>query len=325
MSTEERDTLLVALFFERAGNVISGEEMSRRLGISRVALHKRIEYLRAQGLPILSLPRRGYTIKEIPDLLIPPVYLALSKIGRLGRPYHYFEWVDSTNRVAMELARSGAPHGTLVVAETQTRGRGRLGRTWFSPKGQNLYFTLILRPDIPVLEVPQLTFLVSVAITEVVRERLHLDALIKWPNDVYIKKKKVAGILMEMESRDKRLLFLLVGVGLNVNTPLGGFPPEISNRATSLMAEGGKRYLRPQLLAWLMEAIEKWYDRFMGGCREEVLRYWREHNFTLGSPVQFEGGRKGWAIGVTPQGALLIRAVGGSIISKEAGDVEVVK
>ncbi len=321
----DKDPLLMSILIGRKGEAVSGEEMAQTLGISRVALHKRMEHLKAWGIPIRSIPRKGYILEGVPDLLIPPVYLALLKSHHIGKPYHYLEKVDSTNRVAKELSHQGAPHGSLVVAEAQTRGRGRLGRSWFSPKGENIYFSLILKPEISIMEVPQLTFLVSVALTQVIREKLQLDALIKWPNDVYIKGRKVAGILMEMETREKRPLFLVVGVGLNVNTPNNGFPLEISTRATSLMVEGKRRYLRPQLLTWIMEALETWYERFQISQREDILRYWREYNFTLGKPVKLQGGREGWAIGVTPQGALLVRRLGGSIISLGAGDVEVVE
>ena len=322
---KDKDSLLISLLIGKRGEVVSGEEMARALGISRVALHKRVERLKAWGIPIRSIPRKGYVLEEIPDLLVPPVFLALLRSRQMGRPYHYLEVVDSTNRMAKDLAHQGAPHGTLVVAESQTRGRGRLGRSWFSPKGENIYLSLILRPSISVMEVTQLTFLVSVALTQVIREKLQLDALIKWPNDVYIRRRKVAGVLMEMELRDRRPLFLVAGVGLNVNTPADGFPPGISTRATSLMIEGKQKYLRPQLLAWIMEALEVWYERFQTGQREDILRYWREHNFTLGRPVKLQGGKEGWAIGVTPQGALLVRRPGGSILSLGAGDVEVLE
>lgn len=325
MMGADKDSLLMSILIGNRGTVVSGEEMAKALGISRVALHKRVGYLKAWGIPIRSIPRKGYVLEEIPDLLIPPIYLALLESRQMGRPYHYLEKVDSTNRMAKDLSHQGAPHGTLVVAESQTRGRGRLGRSWFSPKGENIYLSLILRPNISLMEIPQLTFLVSVALTQVIREKLQLDALIKWPNDVYIKGRKVAGILMEMETRERQPLFLVAGVGLNVNTPAGGFPPEISTRATSLMVEGKRRYLRPQLLAWIMEALEVWYEKFEADQREDILRYWREHNFTLGKPVRLQGGKEGWAIGVTPQGALLVRRPGGSILSLGAGDVEVVE
>jgi BirA family biotin operon repressor/biotin-[acetyl-CoA-carboxylase] ligase len=321
----DKDSLLISILVGKGGDVVSGEEMAQALGMSRVALHKRVEHLKAWGIPIRSIPRKGYVLEETPDLLIPPIYLALLKSRQMGRPYHYLEKAESTNRIAKDLAHQGAPHGMLVVAEGQTRGRGRLGRSWFSPKGENIYLSLILRPNISVMEVPQLTFLVSVALTQVIREKLQLDALIKWPNDVYIKGRKVAGILMEMETRERQPLFLVAGVGLNVNTPDDGFPPEISTRATSLMVEGKQRYLRSQLLAWIMEALEAWYEKFQINQREDILRYWREHNFTLGKSVKLQGGREGWAIGVTPQGALLVRRPGGSILSLGAGDVEVVE
>ncbi len=325
MSTLSKETLILSILIQHLGEIVSGEEMAQRVGVSRVALHKRIDALKRQGVPIKSIPRKGYTLMEIPDLLIPPLFLTLLKSREMGRNYHFLEQTDSTNRVARELARQGAPEGTLTVAESQTRGRGRQGRSWFSPKGENLYFSLIIRPSISILEVPQITFLASVALTHVIRERLGLEALIKWPNDIYIRGKKVAGILVEMESQDAIPRFLVVGVGLNVNTPPGGFPPEISTRATSLMIEGGKGLLRAQILAWFMESLESWYQDLKKGHKEELLTYWRRYNYTLGRLVQLEDGREGWAVGITPQGSLLVRTLGGTLLSIGAGDVEVVE
>ena len=321
--TLDRDVRMVTALVEALGEPVSGQALARELGISRVALHKRMEALKAQGFPIKSLPRKGYILEGIPDLLVPPLFLALLGTRELGRPYYYLERTDSTNRVARDLARQGAPEGTLVVAESQTRGKGRQGRTWFSPRGENLYLSLLLRPKISLLEISHVTFLVSVALTQVIRDRLGLEALIKWPNDVYIKGKKVAGILVEMESQGSTPSFLVVGVGLNVNTPPGGFPPEISTRATSLMMEKGERLLRAQILAWFMEALETWYQAFKRGEKDGILGYWRDHNYTLGRRVQLEDGREGWAVGITPQGSLLVRTPGGALLSVGAGDVEV--
>ncbi len=323
--TIERDTRIVAALIDSLGEPLSGEALARELGVSRVALHKRMEVLKAQGFPIRSLPRKGYVLEELPDLLLPPLFLAfLGKCG-LGRPYHYMERTDSTNRVARDLARQGAPEGTLVVAESQTRGKGRQGRVWFSPRGQNIYLSLILRPRISLLEVSHVTFLVSVALCQVIRDRLGLEALIKWPNDIYINGKKVAGILVEMESQGSVPTFLVVGVGLNVNTPPGGFPPEISTRATSLMIEKGENLLRARILAWFMETLDAWYRAFRKGEKEFLLAYWREHNYTLGRRVHLEDGREGWAVGITPQGSLLVRTPGGALLSVGAGDVEVIE
>ncbi len=323
--TAERDIQIVRHLLTHLGETVSGETLARKLGVSRVALHNRMAALKAMGFPLVSIPRKGYLLEEIPDLLVPPLFLALLESRELGRPYHYLEQTDSTNRVARDLARQGAPEGTLVVAESQTRGKGRQGRSWFSPGGENLYLSLILRPPISLLEVSHITFLASVALTQVIRERLHLEALIKWPNDIYIKGKKVAGILVEMESRGTMPQFLVVGVGLNVNTPPGGFPPEISTRATSLMMEGGKRLLRAQILAWFLETLEEWYRDLREGHREALLAYWRRYNYTLGRRVHLEDGREGWAVGITPQGSLLVRTQGGTLLSVGAGDVEVVE
>ncbi|RLD99064.1 MAG: biotin--[acetyl-CoA-carboxylase] ligase [Aquificota bacterium] len=321
----QRDTTIVTTLIRHLGETVSGEAMAREVGMSRVALHKRIEVLKSQGIPIKSIPRRGYTLEEIPDLLIPPLFLALLKSQEIGRNYHFLEQTDSTNRVARELGREGAPEGTLVVAESQTRGKGRQGRSWFSPRGENLYLSLVLRPSISLLEISHITFLASVALTQVIRERISLEALIKWPNDIYIRGKKVAGILVEMESQGTKPQFLVVGVGLNVNTPPGGFPPEISTRATSLMIERSKPLLRAQILAWFMETLESRYQDLKKGHKEELLRYWRQYNYTLGRRVHLEDGREGWAVGITPQGALLVRTLGGSLLSVGAGDVEVVE
>ena len=206
-----------------AADPISGEYLAAQLGLSRAAVWKRVHRLKAQGYVIEGSPRRGYRLLAVPDKLLPEEVLQGLKTRRFTGPVHHFETLDSTNDLAKELAARGAPEGTVVVAETQTGGRGRLGREWNSPPGVGLYVSLVLRPMLPPMELPQITLTTAVAVVRAVRRVAGVAPGIKWPNDLLFNGKKLGGILTEMETESDRIRHVVVGLGLNVNNP--GFPP----------------------------------------------------------------------------------------------------
>ncbi len=315
---------IVASLLERRGEVVSGEELSLRLGISRVALNKHIKKLIELGVPIVSVERKGYLLEGEPDLLIPEVVLAyLRNTGVIGKRYHFFPVVDSTNRVARDMAERGEPEGAVVAADYQTAGRGRKGRRWHSPAGRNLYFSVILRPSISAAFIYHVTMLASVAVCQALRE-LEVDALIKWPNDVYVSGKKICGVLTEADLLSSGVNYLVVGVGVNVNAGPEDFPEDVRGIATSLLMEKGIRFNRAKLLARILLLMDRWYAKLKLRETADLFRYWREHNYTIGRRVKVEGGLEGEAIGITPVGELLVRDEAGRIHQVSAGDVEVV-
>ncbi len=320
---QDKDVLILKILSEREGEVVSGEELAIILGISRVALRKRIYKLKEEGIPIKVVDRKGYVLESVPDILVPPLVLSELNTEVIGTKYLFFEVVDSTNLLAKNMAAKGEAEGTVIAADYQTKGRGRLGRKWFSPKGKNLYFSVILRPPVSAALVPQLTMLSSVAVCEALRD-MGVDALIKWPNDVFVKGRKICGILNEMEIKGGKVDFVILGIGLNVNVKEDDFPSDLRNIATSLSIELGYEVSRREVFVRILELLDKWYVRFLKGERKELFYFWREHNYTLGKRVLVDGKLEGFAIGVTPYGELLIRSDDGEVVKVSAGDVDII-
>ncbi len=305
-----------------AAEPISGEKLAVHLGLSRAAVWKRINRLKAQGYAIEGSPRRGYRLLTIPDKLLPEEVLQGLQARHLTGPIHHYETLDSTNDLAKELGTRGAPEGTVVVAETQTRGRGRLGREWESPPGLGLYVSLVLRPQLPPMELPQITLTTAVAVVRAVRRVTGLAPGIKWPNDLIVSGKKLGGILTEMETESDRIRYLVVGLGLNVNNP--EFPPELRGLATSLALEAGRLFSRVSILQAWLEEFEGLYERFLHQGFPEILEVWKRHTVTLGKQVTVRQGPReiqGQAEDVAPDGALLIRVASGEVVRVTSGEI----
>ncbi|HEY8345895.1 MAG TPA: biotin--[acetyl-CoA-carboxylase] ligase [Symbiobacteriaceae bacterium] len=307
---------------------VSGEELSRQLGISRTAIWKQVQSLRERGYQVEAQPRLGYRLVSEPDAVTPDELLPGMTTRSFGRQIVYRPSVGSTNDLAKELARSGAPEGLLVVADEQTAGRGRMGRTWQTPRGSALAMSLVLRPNLPPHEAPRITLVAAVAVAEAVQEVTGLTVGIKWPNDLQIGGRKVCGILTEMEAEMDRIAFVVCGMGLNVNLSREEFPPELRDTATSLMAELGRRVLRAPLVQAIMARFEATYDRLLAGDFAGVLDRWRAFSVTLGRPVQVflptgETALEGVAEDVDPEGALLVRTPEGVLRRVLAGEVSI--
>jgi BirA family biotin operon repressor/biotin-[acetyl-CoA-carboxylase] ligase len=276
----------------------------------------------AQGYVIEGSPRRGYRLLGVPDKLLPEEVLQGLKTRVFTGPIHYFETLNSTNDLAKELAAQGAPEGAVVVAEAQTGGRGRLGREWDSPPGVGLYVSLVLRPMLPPMELPQITLTTAVAVVRAVRRVAGLAPGIKWPNDLLINGKKLGGILTEMETESDRIRHVVVGLGVNVNNP--GFPFELAATATSLTLEAGRTFSRVLLLQAWLEEFEELYGRFLNQGFPEILEEWKSSAVTLGKMVTVRQGPReisGEALDVAPDGALLLRTNNGEIVRVTSGEI----
>ena len=328
--TDGAARVLVALR-QAGGRGVSGAEISGRIGVTRTQVWKHVEALRGLGYRIDGEPGEGYRLGGAPDRLYTAELQPRLHTKWLAREYHWLESTDSTNRVALDLARAGAAHGTSVVAETQTAGRGRLGRSFFSPARRNFYGSSILRPRLLTSEAPPWILASAVAVAEAVEQTVGDPGAveIKWPNDVLLGGLKTSGILMELSAEATRVLFLVLGIGVNLNVDRSEFPEEFRASATSLSSHCGRKIDRIAFAQRLYNALERALD----ACAErgfEALRPRFEARFRMrGRPltvVELDGARlRGVAEGVAADGALLLRREDGELARVVAGDVTIEK
>src|SRR6266542_2395131 len=229
------------------------------------------------------------TAGQEPARLLPAEIARHLATRRIGRVIHHFDSIDSTNRHAMELARRGAAEGEVVVAEAQTAGRGRLGRSFFSPEGLSFYGSIILRPEISPVRAPQITLVAGMAVADAVEKHAGTRPGLKWPNDVRLGPMKVAGILTEMESEANRVLYVVCGPGINLNVPSAEFPPELSTVATSILAATGRRVDRAAFAADLFGSFERLYDEFLSRGLVRLQERWNGYSVLNGAWVSIEG------------------------------------
>jgi BirA family biotin operon repressor/biotin-[acetyl-CoA-carboxylase] ligase len=234
----------------------------------------------------------------------------LRKEKLIGREVLFFSEIDSTNREAHDRAEKGAREGTVVIADSQSRGKGRRGRSWESPSGSNLYLSIILRPLIPPPAAPQITLLAGIAAARALSGVSGLECRIKWPNDILLRGRKLAGILAEMEGKDSKVRFIILGVGVNVNWRREDFPDDLRQTATSLRAETGKEISRAAVAAGLLHELEEEYVSFLReGFSARIREEWSRLSWVLGKPVTLslpEATISGRALGLDPEGALLV-------------------
>jgi BirA family transcriptional regulator, biotin operon repressor / biotin---[acetyl-CoA-carboxylase] ligase len=264
------------------------------------------------------------SVAVLPDDPIDPATLKASLGNSLFSTHIlHLESIDSTNRLLRELALKGGPEGTLVLAEEQTAGRGRRGRIWTSPAGSNLLFSILLRPSMDPEKVFTLTMALALAIVHALRRVTGLSALIKWPNDLYVRGNKLAGILTEFGMKDKILDYVVLGMGMNVNWHPPG-EQGIRHSATSLLAETGRRFSRNELLLEILRDLEGSYERVLKGEIEALYGQWNELSLILGRQVTIESDTEvieGKAQRIDEQGALILEEAGGSERRVLCGDV----
>jgi BirA family biotin operon repressor/biotin-[acetyl-CoA-carboxylase] ligase len=315
---------ILQLLRENPSVFLSGEEIAERLKVTRTSVWKRVRHLRTLGYEIEASTRSGYRLIRSPDLLTPSELKPVLRTKRLGGMIHYFETVDSTNSKAYELALGGAKEGELVISESQEKGRGRLGRHWFSPPFVNLYLSVILRPDIPPQQASLITLMAAVATADAIRKFTGLVPLIKWPNDILLRGRKVAGLLNEIHSEVDRIHFIILGLGVNLNVDEEMFPKEVRALATSLKRETGQTVSRKAFLQLLLQELEEWYALFMKEGAATILRAWRDRAQIKGRRVKvrsFGETLVGVAVGIDSDGALILETLGGRR-KVVAGDIE---
>lgn len=313
-----------------AGQACSGALLSERLGVTRSQVWKHIEALRRRGYAIEGSPGGGYRLAAVPDRLYPEEIRDGLATRWLAREIHWHDTVDSTNRVAGELARGGAEHGTTVVAESQSAGRGRLGRSFHSPEG-NLYTSIVLRPALDLTQAPLVILAAATAVAESVAATIG-DAgavSIKWPNDVRIDGLKTSGILMELHAEASRVGFLVLGIGVNLNAEPGDFPEEFRARATSLSAATGRPVARAafarRLYGTLEDVLDAHFSHGFDGFHDRFEPFFPMRGAFV-RVADAEGCETGGRVlGVAPDGALRLLDAGGREHRVLAGDVTVSK
>jgi BirA family transcriptional regulator, biotin operon repressor / biotin---[acetyl-CoA-carboxylase] ligase len=322
MST--KDQLLMHLK-EGKGTWVSGESLGHRMAISRSAVWKHIRTLKEEGYVVESCRKKGYLLRQATDLLtLTEIQEGLNTNVFGKRDIVCFRDTDSTNVRAEHLANEGAPEGTVVVAETQSQGRGRRGRRWFSPPGEGIYASIILRPRVSPNEAPKLTVMASVAMAVTLLSMMPLGVAIKWPNDILINAKKVAGILTEISAEMDRIHYVIIGLGINVNTPCDVFPPDIRDTATSIFIETGNACSRVKLLRSFLESLESYYETFKREGFDPVMRRWKELTNIIGKQITvdlIDHTYTGVVLDIDDDGFLILRDSGGTLRKIVSGDV----
>ncbi len=324
MASDAAREEILRLFRQRPGDFVSGEEVSRTLGVSRTAVWKQIRLLRDLGYGIEALPSRGYRLVEAPDTLIPAEVQADLGTRLVGRRVIYVEETDSTNRQAADLGEKGGEEGTVLIADRQSAGKGRLGRSWASPAGVNLYASVLLRPPLPPHRAAQLTFFPAVAVARAITEVSGLSARVKWPNDILLGGRKVAGLLNEMRAEAERIHFIVLGIGVNLNMRRDQFPSDLRYPATSVALETGSPVNRLAFTRALLRHLDRLYDDYLLRGVAPVLREWESLCDLMGEKVAVDlSGRSlvGTATGLDDDGALLLRLSDGRVERVLAGDV----
>jgi BirA family biotin operon repressor/biotin-[acetyl-CoA-carboxylase] ligase len=320
-TTDRRIDALLALLTDNAIIVISGAKIAREIGVTRLTVWRWIEKLRALGVRVKGHPRTGYQIEEVPDILTPTLLHRRRHPGSLGkRLYHFFK-IDSTNSVAMALGEHGESHGTVVIAEEQTAGRGRAGHTWHSEKTNGIYMTVLLRPTISPQQAPLITLLAGLAVRDAIQEQTGLTPDLRWPNDLLFGRKKFCGILTEMNAEQDQIHFVAVGIGINVNHD--HIPKELCKIATSLRIETKRAQSRIEIVARLLWHLDSYYNRFVTeGPEAIVTRFSEVSSFARGKRVRIETATEtytGTTAGLEPSGLLRVKREDGRTLPVIAG------
>ena len=324
MNLQNTDEQILRLFHGHAGEYLSGELISRELGVSRAAIWKRIEQLRRLGYQIQAIPSRGYRLSASPDILLPGEIKSGLDTKRIGCEVIYYPVTDSTNIRAHALAKAGAVEGTVVVADRQDAGKGRLGRRWESPPGVNLYASVVLRPAISPRYGAQLTFLSAAAVAGTVADFTGLAPTVKWPNDVLLGGRKVAGLLNELDAETERIHYLILGIGVNLNMSPEQFPPDLRYPATSLFIETGKPVERLAFTRLLLGHLDRLYSLYYEQGFPAVLEHWQRYFELTGRDVEVDCQEyllRGRVLGLDEDGALLLRLPDGKQHRVLSGDV----
>ena len=308
---------------------VSGEELCKSADISRAAIWKHIEQLREAGYEIEAVPHLGYKLVSVPDALLPCEIKWKLKAGLFGKEVISYKKVDSTNDIAYHLAEKGVKEGTVILAEEQSKGKGRQGRSWASPSKGGIYMSCILRPKIAPNELPRVTLLAAVATARAIRAVTSLDVSIKWPNDIMLDGKKVCGILTEMKAEQDRAAFIILGIGVNVNTPVKQLPKGSTSLKDELARRGVKGSIsRVELTKNILEKLDELYSLSERKGFSSVIEAWKGLSAMIGSRVKVTLSNRtfeGLAHDIDPDGSLIVRQDSGVLEKLSSGDIMMVR
>lgn len=318
--------VILSLLKENENDFVSGQDISDKLGVTRTAVWKYINQIKDEGYKIESLSKKGYRLISSPDIL------TLEEIGPylntklIGRNIIHFDSIESTNSKAKQLADKGEAHGTIVISEEQTKGRGRLGRCWTSPKYKGVFMSIILRPELNPVDAAKLTQTAAAAVVKATSE-LGISTSVKWPNDIVLNHKKVCGILTEMNAELTRINYVVVGLGINVNIEEFEFGEDIKDIATSLKIQTKAPVNRKELVAGILNNFEYLYNRFIDDNDiESSINICRENSAIIGKKIMIikrEKNTEATAINIDDEGRLLVEYTDGKQESLISGEVSI--
>lgn len=316
-------------FLKEKADFISGVEIAENIGVTRAAVWKRIKLLRKKGYIIEASPAKGYRLIKSPDLSIEEIKSSLSSSSKIiGREIIFFDTLNSTNTSAMEFAEKGLPEGTVIIADSQTSGRGRLGRKWLSPPRKNLYMSIILRPTLSPRDAAIVTLMSAVACASSLKRLSAIPISIKWPNDIIVSNKKLGGILTEIKADMDRILYTVIGIGININHTVEEMPDDIKGVATSIKIETGNAVSRTQAALEILKELDKWYILLLTLGKKPIIKEWRRLSSTIGCRVKVTVGDKiftGVAEDIDEEGMLLLKQPDNSMKKISAGDVIILR
>lgn len=317
---------LLKLLEDNRNQFVSEQYISECLTVGNVDICKYIDALKEEGCDIESVPEKGYKLLSTTDVLTYEKISSYLNTKYIGREIIYLDSVNSTNVKAKELAANNSVEGTVVIAEEQTQGRGRLGRSWSSPKKQGIWMSVILRPKMKSQDAVKITQVAAAAVWKAINH-IGISAKIKWPNDIVINSKKVCGILTEMSGELNRLNYVIVGIGVNVNTDMDSFPEEIRHMATSLMLESNNMVNRKELAALILNYFEELYDEANNyGSFTNSMKICRENSVLLGKTIKLTikgEEQEVRALDINEEGELIIQDKEGIISKVISGEVSV--
>lgn len=327
MQSKLRKQLLDA-FSKADGEFLSGQYLADLLGCSRTAIWKHIEDLRKDGFEMEAVRKKGYRIIRTPDSVTADEIRLGLKTKLLGQHIHYEETVESTQKVALQLAYDNASEGTIVVAEEQLAGRGRLARKWESPKHTGIWMSVILRPKIPILKAPQLTLITAVAAVQAIEHTARITANIKWPNDILVNGRKIAGILTELQAEADQISSIIIGIGINVNQTKADFPEELRSIATSIAIEKQGNMKRAELIRAFLYELENLYFLYLEEGFHPIKIMWESYADSIGKQITartLTSTINGLALGITDDGVLKLRDDTGEIHHIYSADIHVLE
>ncbi|WP_332648758.1 biotin--[acetyl-CoA-carboxylase] ligase [Lysinibacillus sp. 54212] len=326
MSLTMKDEILQK-FLQASGEPISGQQLADDFGVSRTAIWKHMQSLQAEGYTFDTIKKKGYVLLSVPDRVDVAQITANLQTKRLGKTIHHFEETPSTQLIAHDLVRDGVEDGTIILAEHQTAGRGRMLRPWESTAGKGIWMTVILKPDVLPHQAPQFTLVAAVAVVNTMKAMFKTFVpTIKWPNDILINGRKCTGILTEMVAEADCVQALLIGIGINVNQQMNDFPEELHSIATSMAIEHGETIDRALFVSNLLYFLEHYSDLYIKHGFEPIKELWEEASGTIGQHVKATTLREvieGEAIGITEAGVLQIRTNSGEIKEVYSADIEI--